>query len=69
MHFATYHAATTGAALRGNESMNKNAKIAKVMREYKRGKLRSGSKSGPKVTSQKQALAIALSEAEKRKRG
>lgn len=38
-------------------------KVAKVMREYKKGKLRSGSKSGPKVTSPKQALAIALSEA------
>lgn len=38
-------------------------KVAKVMREYKRGKLRSGSKSGPKVKSRKQAVAIALSEA------
>lgn len=40
-------------------------KIAKVMGEYKRGKLHSGSKKGPKVTSEKQAMAIALSEARK----
>lgn len=37
-------------------------KIKKVMGEYKEGKLRSGSKSGPKVKSRKQAIAIALSE-------
>lgn len=40
-------------------------KIGKVMREYKEGKLHSGSKKGPKVTSEKQAMAIALSEARK----
>ena len=38
-------------------------KISKVMREYKAGKLHSGSKSGPTVKSPKQAIAIALSEA------
>ena len=37
-------------------------KIAKVMREKKRGTLKSG-RSGKKVTSRKQAVAIALSEA------
>lgn len=36
-------------------------KIAIVLREFKRGKLRSS--SGQKVTSRKQAIAIALSEA------
>jgi len=36
-------------------------KIATVMREFKRGTLRSS--SGQKVKSRKQALAIALSEA------
>jgi hypothetical protein len=41
----------------------KEEKIAKVIREYKRGKLHSGSKKGPKVTSAKQAIAIGLSEA------
>jgi len=38
-------------------------KIRKVMSEYGKGKLRSGSKKGPAVKSRKQALAIALSEA------
>jgi uncharacterized protein DUF6496 len=37
-------------------------KVAKVMRERKRGTLRSGG-SGRKVTSRKQAIAIGLSEA------
>ena len=40
----------------------------KIMGEYKRGKLHSGSKSGPKVKSRKQAIAIALSEAGKSKK-
>ena len=43
-------------------------KVAKVMREFKGGKLHSGSKKGPKVTSKKQAIAIALSEAGKAKK-
>jgi hypothetical protein len=38
-------------------------KVRKVMREYKEGTLHSGSKKGPEVTSRKQAIAIALSEA------
>lgn len=38
-------------------------KVTKVMREYKAGTLRSGSKKGPKVKFRKQAVAIALSEA------
>lgn len=37
-------------------------KVALVMGEYKRGELHSGSKSGPKVKSRKQAVAIAMSE-------
>ncbi len=36
-------------------------KVSKVMREYKRGQLRSS--RGGKVRSRKQAVAIALSEA------
>lgn len=39
------------------------SKVGKVMREYSAGKLHSGSKGGPKVTSRKQAVAIAMSEA------
>ena len=38
-------------------------KVAKVMHEYKAGKLHSGSKEGPVVTNPAQARAIALSEA------
>lgn len=37
-------------------------KVAKVMREYKAGKLHSG-KGGPVVKNEKQAIAISLSEA------
>lgn len=43
------------------------AKVGKVMREYKQGELHSGSKTGPKVKSRAQALAIALSEARRGK--
>lgn len=38
-------------------------KIGKVMGEFKRGELHSGSKKGPVVRNPKQAVAIALSEA------
>ena len=37
-------------------------KVAKVMREFKKGALHSG-KKGPVVKSRKQAIAIAMSEA------
>ena len=40
-------------------------KIPVVMKEWKAGTLHSGSDKGPKVTSQKQAVAIALSEQRK----
>lgn len=46
---------------------NKN-KVAKVMHEYKAGKLHMGSKKGPVVKSRKQAVAIALSESRKAKK-
>ncbi len=44
------------------------AKVEKVMKEYKEGTLHSGSKKGPVVKSREQAVAIALSEAEKAKK-
>ena len=37
-------------------------KIGKVMGEFKRGKLRSGSEQGPRVKNKKQAIAIAMDE-------
>ncbi|MCH9835676.1 hypothetical protein K0U83_08420 [bacterium] len=42
-------------------------KVAKTMREYKAGKLKSS--SGDKVASREQAVAIAMSEADKLKKG
>lgn len=51
----------------GDVGVKGAAKISKVMGEFKRGELHSGSKKGPEVTSKKQALAIALSEAGKSK--
>ena len=50
--------------------MKASGKVKRVMGEYKRGTLHSGSKKGPKVKSRKQAVAIALSEQRRsRKRG
>jgi hypothetical protein len=43
-------------------SKKSQEKVKKVMHEKKKGTLRSG-KSGKKVTSRKQAIAIGLSEA------
>jgi Family of unknown function (DUF6496) len=48
--------------------MPKISKVHKVMREFKQGKLHSGSKTGKKVTSRKQAIAIGLSEQRREKR-
>jgi hypothetical protein len=41
----------------------KQAKVGKVMKEFKAGELHSGSKKGPMVTSRAQAIAIGMSEA------
>jgi len=38
------------------------------MKEYKEGKLHSGSKKGPVVKNKKQAVAIAMSEAGMKKK-
>lgn len=46
--------------------MSKQEKVAKVMKEFAKGKLKSS--SGQKVTSKKQAAAIAYSEAERKKK-
>ena len=42
---------------------------SKVMSEFKRGKLRSGSKRGPKVKKRSQAIAIMMSERRKEGKG
>ena len=51
----------------GGRPMPKQAKVGKVMREFKSGKLKSS--SGQKVTNPKQAMAIGLSEAGLSKKG
>jgi hypothetical protein len=43
------------------------SKVGFVQREFKAGQLHSGSKSGPKVMSPKQAIAIGLSQQRKEK--
>lgn len=40
----------------------KQARMKTEMEKFKAGELRSGSKTGPKVVSRKQAIAISLSE-------
>jgi hypothetical protein len=50
-------------ATQTSSSTKGKRKIHKVMKEHKEGTLKSG--SGKKVTSRKQAVAIALSEARK----
>ncbi|MEJ0103629.1 MAG: DUF6496 domain-containing protein [Bacteroidota bacterium] len=45
-------------------SKKAQSKVKKVMKEKKKGTLKSG-RSGKKVTSRKQAIAIGLSEARK----
>lgn len=44
-------------------------KMAETMHEFKHGQLHSGSKTGPKVKSRKQAIAIGMSQQRKAKRG
>lgn len=49
-----------------DKSSKMKDKVAKVMREYKAGKLKSS--SGQKVSSRDQAVAIAMSEANSKKK-
>lgn len=46
----------------------KQAKVGKVMGEFGKGELHTGSKKGPVVTNPKQAIAIAMSEAGMKKK-
>jgi len=56
------------ASVKGHPTPKQNDKVKKVMHEWKQGQLHSGSKKGPLVTSQKQAVAIALSEQRRKKK-
>lgn len=55
-----YETESSANFAKGGKAM---AKVGKVMGEFKRGTLHSGSKKGPEVKSPKQAIAIALNEA------
>ena len=55
---------SAGAKRQKVTSAKGQRKVRKVMHEYKEGTLHSG--SGARVTSRKQAVAIALSEARRR---
>ena len=51
------------------ESPKAKSKVKKVMKEFSKGELHSGSKKGPVVTNPKQGIAIAISEAGLSKKG
>jgi hypothetical protein len=55
---------TREGAVMARYGKKSSAKVKRAMHEMKRGKLRSG-RSGKKVTSRKQAIAIGLSQARK----
>lgn len=53
---------------KGGMTPKQEAKMGKVINEFKSGELHSGSKSGPMVKNRKQAVAIAMSEANKKRK-
>lgn len=59
------HKAGEKAIKKDVKMAKKEKKVKKVMHEWKEGELHSGSKKGPVVKNQKQAIAIGLSEAKK----
>ena len=54
------------AASERKYSTKANEKVHKVIREFEKGKLHSGSKKGPEVKDLKQAVAIGISEAKRK---
>jgi len=56
------------AGKNGHPTKQQQAKMKTVMDEWKAGTLHSGSKKGPLVRSQKQAVAIGLSQSGQSKR-
>lgn len=62
---ATGEPVGSGVVKRRKNKLNgkQQSKVAQVMHEWGQGELHSGSKTGPKVESQDQAVAIALSQA------
>ena len=67
---ALKHPNKLGAGAKKRKKLNPQEKVASVMKEWKRGTLKSGG-SGKTVKSQKMAIAIALSESgqAKKKKG
>lgn len=63
---ALQHPDKLGEGAKKRKSLKAPEKVAAVMSEFKRGTLHSG--SGEKVSSKKQAVAIALSEARRGKK-
>ena len=61
----TISRSSTAKQLKGSR---KKKKVKRVMKEFKEGTLRSGSKTGKKVKNRKQAIAIAMSEARRASR-
>ena len=57
---------TSRSSIRKQITRPGKKKVKKVMGEYKKGKLKSS--SGRKVKTKKQAIAIALSEAQRKRR-
>ena len=62
---AMKHPDKLGAGAKKRKKLNAKEDVEAVLKEYKRGTLYSG--SGEKAKSRKQAIAIALSEARKKK--
>jgi hypothetical protein len=59
------NASASFQAITRRQPVARKSKMEKTMHEFKEGALHSGSKSGPKVKSRKQAIAIGMSQQRK----